>query len=97
MIPSPRRPPVPPADSTAAASIAHAIPPTDRPGAESMKIERIETDPTIARRLAVPAAAPKWERIDDDQLCRVLAQAGQPAGLANIGGKVTLIFYDRAR
>jgi len=56
-------------------------------------VERIETDPTIARRLAVPTTKPKWEQIDDEQLSQELAKAGRPAGLAKIGGQVTLIFH----
>jgi hypothetical protein len=93
----PRMPLDPPRTSTAKASVTSVLPPGKRPNTGETIIERIETDPTIARRLAVPPAAPKWEQIDDDQLSQELAKAGQPAGLAKIGGKVTLIFYDRAR
>ncbi|MGA2257081.1 MAG: hypothetical protein ABSG53_20710 [Thermoguttaceae bacterium] len=91
-----RSPLDPPRASTANESIAHVLSPAERPGARKVIIERIETDPTIARRLAVPSAAPKWEQIDDDQLSQELAKAGRPAGLAKIGGHVTLIFHDHS-
>jgi hypothetical protein len=97
LLPAPRRPLGPPVDSIAEASPTHTLPPADRPGLGNVIIERIETDPTIARRLTLPPAAPKWEQIDDDQLSQELAKAGQPAGLAKIGGKVTLIFYGHSR
>jgi hypothetical protein len=97
LLPAPRRPLDPPRDSLAEASIPSAISSADRPNAAKTIIERIETDPTIARRLTLPPAAPRWEQIDDDQLSQELAKAGQPAGLAKIGGKVTLIFYGHSR
>jgi hypothetical protein len=84
-----------PAASTAEESIPRVLSPVNRSGMGKMTVERIETDPTIARRLAVPPAAPKWEQIDDDQLCQELAKAQRPAGLAKIGGQVTLIFHNQ--
>ena len=91
------RPPRPPQPAIANVQVPGGrAPRTDRARGRR-SIERIETDPTIARRLAVSPAAPKWEQIDDDQLCRELAKAGLPAGLAKIDGKVTLLFHEHSR
>jgi len=78
------------------ASNLHAVPTTGLPSAKKPIIEWIQTDPTIAERLAVPPAKPRWELIDDDQLTQELANAGRPAGLATIGNQVTLVFHKPA-
>lgn len=54
-------------------------------------IERIETDPTIARRLAVQSVPPRWEVLDDAGLVRELAAAGEPAGIVRVNGRVLLL------
>jgi hypothetical protein len=63
------------------------------PQPKKLVVEWIKTDPTIVKRLAVAPAAPKWERINDDELSQELSKAGRPAGLAKIGNRVTLVFH----
>ena len=60
-------------------------------------IERIQTDPTIAQRLAVAKTPPRWQRLDDDHLIQELAQAGKPAGLVKINGQAAIVFQRPAR
>jgi len=65
----------------------------NRAPAAKIVIERIQTDPTISLRLAVPQTPPRWQRLDDDHLLQELAQAGKPAGLVKINGQATLVFH----
>lgn len=86
-----------PGESTAKVSVPNAKSPVDQSQPAKLDIEHIQTDPTIAHRFAVPQVAAKWERIDDVQLLRELAEAGQPAGLVRMDGRVTLVFHDRTQ
>ena len=70
---------------------------THRVPAAKVVIERLQTDPTIVRRLAISKTRPRWQRLDDDHLLQELAQAGKPAGLVKINGQVTLIFHRPSR
>jgi hypothetical protein len=54
-------------------------------------IELIETDPTIADRLAVAVTPPRWQQISDDDLIRYCAEAGQSAGLIRVGDQTVLV------
>jgi hypothetical protein len=54
-------------------------------------IGRIETDPTIVDRWSVAPQPPQWQRIDDDDLIRSLADQGQSAGLISAEGETTLV------
>ena len=78
-------------------SVPLAISAPNRGAVGKVFIERIQTDPTIARRLAVPQSPPCWQRLDDDHLLKELAQAGKPAGLVKINGQVTLIYHHTSR
>ncbi len=51
----------------------------------------IQTDPTLADRLAIRPQPPRWRSIDDDELLTSLADAGQPAGLIYVNGKALLL------
>jgi hypothetical protein len=84
-----------PVAPVAVTSVPGVSPQTDRPNAGRIVVQHIQTDPNIVRRLAVTPRAPKWVRIDDDQLLQELATAGKPAGLAKINGQVTLIYHAR--
>ena len=79
-------------DLPTAKSAAPAVPTPDRGQQAKVVIERIQTDPTILRRLAVPKSPPLWQTLDDDHLLQELAQAGRPAGLVKIDGRTTLVF-----
>jgi hypothetical protein len=61
----------------------------------SVIIGRIETDPTILERWSLsPQVKPEQATlptIDDDDLIRTLADAGQSAGLIQVGGETTLV------
>jgi len=64
-------------------------------------IGRIETDPTILQRWSLsPRVKPEQAAlptIDDDDLIRTLADAGQSAGLIQVGGETTLIASSAAQ
>ena len=67
-------------------------PPTARPRRRpAIVVVRIETDPTLSDRLAVPRPAADWQRLDDDALVAALARTGRPAGLAHVGGRALLL------
>ena len=55
-------------------------------------VERIETDPHIIERLAIPPTHAKVIIINDTELLGDLAMADRPAGLAYINGKAQLVF-----
>ena len=55
-------------------------------------VSRIETDPDIVQRLALPERASHVEIIRDEQLLQELAAAHEPAGLAYVDGKAILMF-----
>jgi hypothetical protein len=86
-----------PSDAPMVKSVPRAAPaPLPRQGGKVV-IERIQTDPTIVRRLAVPKSPPRWQTLDDDQLLQELAQAGRPAGLVKIDGRTTLVYHRPVR
>jgi hypothetical protein len=58
--------------------------------AAGLRITFIQTDPTIADRLAVSPAR-SWTVMDDDQLLRSMADAGHPAGLISMNGQTFLL------
>ena len=74
-----------------------SVPAPNRTPTAKVVIERIQTDPTIARRLAIPQTPPRWQRLDDDQVLQELERAGKPAGLVKINGQVTLVFHRPSR
>jgi hypothetical protein len=51
----------------------------------------IQTDPNVLKRMEEPPHAGTWQRIGDDELLKSLADAGHPAGLLEIGGRVVLL------
>jgi hypothetical protein len=67
----------------------------------SVVIGRIATDPTILERWSLSPQV-KTEQatlptIDDDDLIRTLADAGQSAGLIQVGGETTLVTSSTAQ
>ncbi|HEX5244829.1 MAG TPA: hypothetical protein VFW23_16345 [Tepidisphaeraceae bacterium] len=54
---------------------------------------RIETDPQIIERLAIPSQPPRWKKIGDDELLRDLASAHRPAGLAYVGDNRPVLLF----
>lgn len=54
---------------------------------------KIESDPHIIERLAIPPQPPRWKKIGDDELLRDLASAHQPAGLAYVGDKKPVLLF----
>jgi hypothetical protein len=64
--------------------------PTEQPPTPKVTIGRIETDPTIVQRWSV-GSLPEPQSIDDDDLLRTLADAGEPAGLIQTGGQTILV------
>jgi hypothetical protein len=82
-----------PSETTTVNSTLSAAPVLNPEPAAKIVIERVETDPTIVRRLAVQQTPPRWQRLDDDHLLQELAQAGKPAGLVKINGQATLVFH----
>jgi hypothetical protein len=62
------------------------------PTRSSPRIALIPTDPTIVKRLSIPAPPAHVVIIHDRELLEGLAAAHQPAGLAYVNGKATLIF-----
>jgi len=95
----PRSVPNPPksTERSIADSTSPTVPAPNRASAAKIVIERIQTDPTITRRLAVPQAPPRWQRLDDDQVLQELERAGKPAGLVKINGQVSLVFHRPSR
>jgi hypothetical protein len=74
-----------------ATEVAVKVLPTKAPEpAAELKITFIQTDPTIADRLAVSPAR-SWTVMDDDQLLRSMADAGHPAGLISMNGQTFLL------
>ena len=65
------------------------------PTAGTIVIERIQTDPAITSRLAIPPQARSWQRLSDDELLDRLAEAGKPAGIAYLDGRAVLLFHTR--
>jgi hypothetical protein len=59
-------------------------------------IDRIPTDPTLSRQLALPRQPQvRYERLSDDALLRTLADAGQQASLRYVGGKASVTWRQR--
>jgi hypothetical protein len=54
-------------------------------------VTRIETDPNITARLALPRQPARWRVVGDDDLLRTLAEAGHPAGLVRMNGQAILM------
>jgi hypothetical protein len=55
-------------------------------------VQRIETDPNILARLALPPMRSHVRHISEDELLRELADAHQPAGVISVDGKARLVF-----
>ena len=66
--------------------------PPERP--PTVTVERIETDPTIADRLALRSGRSRWVMLDDAGLVRELAAAGRPGGVVRINGEARLLLRD---
>lgn len=62
------------------------------PPAPVIIVRRIETDPNILQRLALPPMRSTIRHINEDELLKELADAHQPAGIISINGKAQLIF-----
>jgi hypothetical protein len=86
-----------PSQTPTANSSPPAAPPPERRQALKVVVERIQTDPTIVRRLAVPHTPPLWQTLDDDHFLHELALAGRPAGLVKIDGRATLVYHGPSR
>jgi hypothetical protein len=69
-----------------------AITPATEPAAPLVIVQRIETDPNILRRLALPPIQSIVRHINEDELLKELADAHQPAGVISVDGKARLIF-----
>ena len=79
-----------------------ALVPKHLPEPRAIVITRIQTDPTIAARLALQPQKPTWQKIGDDALLERLSEAGKPAGLAYLDGRAVILFrgkahYDQSR
>lgn len=55
-------------------------------------IGRVETDPQIVARLALPRQTPTWQKLSDEELLQRLAESGRPAGLAYVGGHAMVLY-----
>lgn len=60
--------------------------------ASRVLITRLQTDPDIIQRLAIPPRLPRWQTIGDDQFLQALSNAHHPAGLAYIDNRPMLLF-----
>jgi hypothetical protein len=61
-------------------------------------IDRVPTDQTLARQLALPhVPSVKLERLSDDALLRTLADAGTPASLTYVGGRASVRYRQGVR
>ncbi len=71
------------------------LPKTPQPNmprpSDSVAIHYLQTDPHILDRLSTPSAQPAWTTINDDELLKTLADAGQPAGLIYVDGRAVLV------
>jgi hypothetical protein len=86
-----RNPPMPaPTAGPQPIRIAAEIPvlPASQP---TSAIEYLATDPTVTDRLSIKPGPKSWQTIGDDELLSELAAAGQPMGLAYIGGRAILL------
>jgi len=82
-----------PEPATVPSPVHHAI---MQPTAPEIVVTRIQTDPTLLQRLAVPPQKPTWKILSDDELLRELADAGKPAGLDySNDGPVVVLYRDR--
>ncbi|HSV13671.1 MAG TPA: hypothetical protein VLI90_05390 [Tepidisphaeraceae bacterium] len=61
------------------------------PRAPGVIVARIETDPNITTRLAIPRQPPRWRVVGDDDLLQTLTEAGHPAGLVRMNGQAMLL------
>jgi len=78
-------------------STIHTVPrtvpaPTVTQAAPVVIVKRIETDPDILKRLALPPIQSTVRHISEDELLRELADAHQPAGVISVDGKAWLVF-----
>ena len=65
--------------------------PAIAPLPSNVTIMRLQTDPSITARLALVPAQRDWRKLDDDELLRVLADAGKPSGLIEFDGRGVLV------
>jgi len=65
--------------------------PAIAPLPSNVTIMRLQTDPSITARLALVPAQRDWRKLDDDELLRVLADAGKPSGLIEFDGRAVLV------
>lgn|GEM_PF-3969868 len=66
---------------------------TKSPFKPRVVVVKIETDPQIIDRLAIPPQPARWKKIGDDELLRDLASAHQPAGLAYVGDHKPVLLF----
>lgn len=64
---------------------------TRYPPPARVQVTWLQSEPGISQRLAAPKRAPAWTRLTDEQLVGVLAQHGQPAGLAYVNNEPILV------
>jgi hypothetical protein len=74
----------------------HDSTPSPKPGPDisnpsAVTVTRIETDPDITARLALPRQPARWRVVGDDDLLQTLAEAGHPAGLVRMNGQAILL------
>jgi hypothetical protein len=92
LIPRPARRSVDALPVTVANRQRPIVPTPPRLAAKPMTtIVRIDTEPGIADRLAIPNRPPAWARAGDQELLRSLADAGHPAGLIYVNGQAILL------
>ena len=60
-------------------------------GLPTLQISYIETDLSILQRLSIQPEPPRWQSIDDDELIRTFAEAGQQVGIIRFDGKTELV------
>ena len=82
----------PPASPTAPTPIATTPPLVVK--VPLVRIERIMTDPTVSDRLRMPTIEPHWERLTDDRLLDLLAEAHHPAAIAYEAGRAKLVYIE---
>jgi hypothetical protein len=85
-----------PQQNTAPHSVAYvATAPSTQSG--RIVIGTIHNDLGLADRLAVPIRSPQWETIGDEELIRLIGDAGQSAGIIRAEGEATLLLSSAAQ
>jgi hypothetical protein len=56
-----------------------------------VQVSYIQTDPAIVQRLSIQPEPARWQSIDDDELIRIFAEAGQQVGIIRFDGKTEVM------